>query len=148
MTEDEEARFERSVDDDRGAFAVAWVAARQHLSQDPRVRNVTEYGYAAWEQLTARQRYFAFEELFQKYFLHVHGEERDQRLVRDVELEHSYLQADDVHWVQDAFGDTDVSDEDAVLPGVLAGPLHRVLLELELLQFRVATTDPPTASGD
>lgn len=144
MTEEEEARYERSLADDRGAFAAGWTEARQQLSQDPRVRDVVEYGYAAWEQLTPRQRHFAFEQLFQDHFLCVHRTETEERLARDAELGHTYLQTDDVHWVQDAFGDTDVSNEDAILTGVLAGPLHRVLLELQLLQFKVALNTTST----
>lgn len=140
MTEEEEIRFERSFTDDRGAFDTAWDGVRQELSKDPRVRDVVEYGYAAWEQLTPRQRHFAFERLFRNHFECVHRRETEERLAAATEEDKSYLQADDVHWVQDAFNSDGIDPEsdDTILPGVLAGPLHRVLLELQLLQFQAA----------
>jgi hypothetical protein len=148
VTEEEELRFERAAGDDRGAYNTAWDEFRQQTRNDPRIRDVVEYGFAAMEQLTPRQRYYAMEQLFRDHFECVHRREAEERLARDVEAEHTYLQADDVHWVQDAFGDTDPSDDDAILTGVLAGPLHRVLQELELLQFRTSIQGKQTGASE
>jgi hypothetical protein len=75
-------------------------------------------------------------------------EERQARLAQAAKDDVTYLEPDDSFWVQQALGpEVDITGEFAVAEGVLAGPLHRVLLELELLQFRLAMSKEQHSDG-
>jgi hypothetical protein len=140
MNEDEAFKVLQDViDNPRNIWPAAYTEARQKLNLDPRVRDVVEYGFAAWEQLTPAQRHYALDDLFQAYFWRVYTRERDERLAEQSKEEFTNLQSGDVFWVEDALSaeGVDVKDEDCIVTGVLAGPLHRLLLEFELLQFRL-----------
>lgn len=140
MTEDEEMEsFARRLEDPRNDWRAAWLEARQQLQQKPEIRSVDEYGFAAWEKLTPAQRHHALKDLMYAYFWLIHDEEQQKRLAEEAKAGKTFVLPDDAFWVEQAFGeDVDPADEDAILTGVLAAPLHRVLQELKLLQFKVA----------
>ena len=140
---------ERDLADPAGAFGALWHQWRHRLLRSNGSVDVADFGRRAWRDCTEYERTLALNGLFTAYALRILDEERQQCLADAVKDDVTYLEADDVFWVQQALGpEVDVTSEFAVAEGVLAAPLDRILKELELLQFRLAMKDEPgTADG-
>lgn len=138
MNEDQHINaHERELDEPSGAFGIRFLQWEQKLSRQS--VDVCDFGRMAWRDCTPFERTLALNGLFYAYWRGIYEERRQQRLAEAAKNGVTCLRDDDVHWVQDALtGDVDINDEDSIANGVLAGPLHRVLMELELLRFKVA----------
>lgn len=149
MNEEQQlAACERDLDDPNGAFGALWNMWRQRLLHSDGSVDVRDFGRRAWRDCTPYERTLALDGLFTAYAVRILDEERQARLAQAAKDDVTYLEPDDSFWVQQALGpEVDITGEFAVAEGVLAGPLHRVLLELELLQFRLAMSKEQHSDG-
>lgn len=138
---------ERDLADPHGAFGALWHQWRQRLLHSNGSVDVSDFGRRAWRDCTEYERTVALNGLFTAYAMRILDEERQQRLAAAAKDDITYLEKDDVFWVQQAFSpEVDITSEFAIAEGVLAAPLDRVLRELELLQFRLAMKDEPSTT--